>query len=269
MDDFVSKYLDSKPLNGDTYDLAEDTFFYKTGIYSSFITVNRSDEMRLDKISKIIYNSYEFIHELMKVNEIMNPFSIKNGDKIYHGSLINPETVTGTQLETEAARNRLIEEFKKSQVDQKRYDFLQEARKDKLDVSIAPRIDIPVPPTVTPPGFVEISVSSTTISITPSLSENGNNTPPNESVISEQTSKIQQVNKAKRKVIDSNPIINESLKVDIKYASGENTRKPDSISENQNPNTTNISSPSSAKINKDDPNVINISSVNNLTKKKI
>lgn len=48
------------------------------GIY----VVPREFEMRLDLISNYLYGNTKYVEELMKLNSIINPFSIKQGDII-------------------------------------------------------------------------------------------------------------------------------------------------------------------------------------------
>lgn len=43
-----------------------------------------TQEGRLDKVSLALYGSTEYVEELMKINNIINPFSIKNGDILYY-----------------------------------------------------------------------------------------------------------------------------------------------------------------------------------------
>jgi hypothetical protein len=44
--------------------------------------VPREYEMRMDLISNHLYDSMEYVEELMKLNNIINPFAIKEGDVI-------------------------------------------------------------------------------------------------------------------------------------------------------------------------------------------
>ena len=45
-------------------------------------TVKREEEMRIDKISSKIYQSDQYTEELMTLNNIIDPWSIKEGDTI-------------------------------------------------------------------------------------------------------------------------------------------------------------------------------------------
>ena len=49
----------------------------------SIYIVPREYEMRLDRISQHIYGSPDYIEELMIINDIINPYSVKEGQYIY------------------------------------------------------------------------------------------------------------------------------------------------------------------------------------------
>jgi hypothetical protein len=67
------------------YDLFEKTIVNDINLsnYYNFI-VNDEFEGRLDLISKYLYGSTDFMEELMVINNIINPFSIKTGDILYY-----------------------------------------------------------------------------------------------------------------------------------------------------------------------------------------
>ena len=70
--------------NDGYYDLFKKTMVMKSKNidYYRFIITDEY-EGRLDLISRYLYGSSNFIEELMMVNNIINPFSIKSGDLIY------------------------------------------------------------------------------------------------------------------------------------------------------------------------------------------
>ena len=45
--------------------------------------VPREFEMRLDRISDYLYGSPNYVEELMVINDILNPYSVKEGQYIY------------------------------------------------------------------------------------------------------------------------------------------------------------------------------------------
>ena len=46
--------------------------------------VRENEESRLDLVSLRIYGTTKYVEELMVINNILNPFSIKNGDAIFY-----------------------------------------------------------------------------------------------------------------------------------------------------------------------------------------
>lgn len=85
-----------------------------------FTTVVQSEEeMRLDKISKRLYGTVNFVEELMVINNICNPWSIKEGDVIMY---IHPQQIDVLkQLEKEnTVSNKLINPKKSTRVDENR-----------------------------------------------------------------------------------------------------------------------------------------------------
>lgn len=65
-----------------TYNLSQPTVLAKKFDESQLgvIIVPREFEMRLDLISNRLYGSVDYVEQLMKLNNIKNPFSIKQGD---------------------------------------------------------------------------------------------------------------------------------------------------------------------------------------------
>lgn len=53
--------------------------------------VQREYEMRLDKISNFLYGTPDYVEELMVINDIINPYSVKEGQYLYYCSLDNLE----------------------------------------------------------------------------------------------------------------------------------------------------------------------------------
>jgi len=64
------------------YDLFEKTIVNKTDLFGQIFLVTDEYEGRLDLISKYKYGSTDYVEELMAINNIYNPWSIKSGDEI-------------------------------------------------------------------------------------------------------------------------------------------------------------------------------------------
>jgi hypothetical protein len=73
--------------------------------------VPREYEMRLDKISNHIYGTPDYMEELMVLNDIISPYSVKEGQLIYFCSVNSlPNLYTKDEMleNKEAKRQRLI-----------------------------------------------------------------------------------------------------------------------------------------------------------------
>lgn len=66
------------------YDLFEKTMVNNYSLrYSTYIVPDQYDS-RLDLVCRHIYGNINYMEELMTQNNIINPFSIKSGDKLYY-----------------------------------------------------------------------------------------------------------------------------------------------------------------------------------------
>jgi len=72
---------DPKQLN--LFNLFQKNIRYINGIPLNIYIVPREYEMRLDRISDHIYGSTDFVEELMVLNDIISPYSVKEGQYIY------------------------------------------------------------------------------------------------------------------------------------------------------------------------------------------
>ena len=73
--------------------------------------VPKEYEMRLDLISKRIYGSPDYIEELMLINNIINPYSIRENQDIYYCSKdkIGSLYTTDNLLDTDELREKIIQ----------------------------------------------------------------------------------------------------------------------------------------------------------------
>jgi hypothetical protein len=65
------------------FDLFQKNIVNSQNIPVSIYIVPREYEMRLDRISNHIYGSPSYVEELMVLNDIINPYSVKEGQYIY------------------------------------------------------------------------------------------------------------------------------------------------------------------------------------------
>lgn len=72
-----------------------------------YYIVPREYEMRLDRISEFLYGSPNYVEELMVLNNILNPYSIKQGQYIYFCDLNEiSKLYTKDELSDEKEKNR-------------------------------------------------------------------------------------------------------------------------------------------------------------------
>jgi hypothetical protein len=169
MDDFGSGILDSKPItNKAIYDLVEQTYAFNYDLVQKTGTkILKNETGRIDKLCLRIFGTHEYIHELTKMNEIYNPFSILECDDIVHAMPQQASFMGGAIVEKENARVLLIEEYKKSFVDPKRYEYLKELNNNTTTKSNKNKV--PLPPTIVNAGFTDVDLIGETFVITPDL----------------------------------------------------------------------------------------------------
>lgn len=94
------------------YDLIYPLLSYKNKPYTiNEYVVKSNREMRIDLISNDIYGSTVYIDELMYLNGIIDPYSIKSGDKIKWTPIDELKRFrqyydNSTQLKTDLSNNR-------------------------------------------------------------------------------------------------------------------------------------------------------------------
>jgi hypothetical protein len=89
------------------YDIFKNTCVYDKNITLFKYIVNREYEMRLDLICQYLYGHTEFIEELMVINNIYNPFSIKEGDTIYYFDTEDLNLLHANEVQTENAFEKM------------------------------------------------------------------------------------------------------------------------------------------------------------------
>ena len=68
------------------YDLFERKMAYNNNILNSYYITNVDDECRIDLVTRKIYEDTQLSEEIMIMNNIINPFSIKTNDIIYYST---------------------------------------------------------------------------------------------------------------------------------------------------------------------------------------
>jgi len=91
------------------YDFFDKTMVNDEELYYSQYTVPVEFDARLDLVCRHIYGGMQFMEELMTQNGIINPFSIKTGDKLYY-------SYTSNELKALYQRDKSINEENKKKI---------------------------------------------------------------------------------------------------------------------------------------------------------
>ena len=95
--DSVTNYRIKRDQNqGYLFDLFQKNIVLVKNIITSIYVVPREYEMRLDRVSEHIYGTPDFMEELMVLNDIINPYSIKEGQYIYFCNVENMQRLYTT-----------------------------------------------------------------------------------------------------------------------------------------------------------------------------
>lgn len=156
--------------------LADLTLDPTTGIYNLFIStyngnsvsvdffrVTRSEEMRMDKVSKKLYGTSKYVGTLCQLNDVLNPYAIREGDLLAYCS---PEQANNLMKVSDAiaqngigellstTRRDLLDSYKKSQQDPNRRNYL--TKRDEA---------AQLPPTVMPNTVPQIIIENNKIKV--------------------------------------------------------------------------------------------------------
>jgi len=71
------------------FDLFQKNIIYVNNIALGLYIVPREFEMRLDRISLYIYGTSDYVEELMVLNDIISPYSVKQNQYIFYCSKEN------------------------------------------------------------------------------------------------------------------------------------------------------------------------------------
>ena len=105
------------PNQNNLFDLFQKNVMITPNIPLATYIVPREYEMRLDRISNQIYGTPDYIEELMILNNIINPYSVKEGQYIYYIDLNNMGllyTKDEMTIQSEKVRQELIKSSQSS-----------------------------------------------------------------------------------------------------------------------------------------------------------
>lgn len=125
-------------------DLFQKNIINNTDIQTRIYVVPREYEMRLDRISNHLYGSSDYVEELMILNDIINPYSIKEGQYIYFcqsSDLAKLYTTDDIPTQQNNAREALINS---NQTDRNKKELFNDQN---------------LPLTIKPSGLKQVSVS--------------------------------------------------------------------------------------------------------------
>ena len=127
--------------NLDTRTVINNVIFPNSLIYTYIVP--KEEEMRLDLVCKSIYGSNIYEEELMVFNNILNPFSIKEGDVIKYLQTEQISYLHGFDTIKQNASNSLVNKNKNTKIDPDR------------------KANQGLPPTVKPNGLEQITIDET------------------------------------------------------------------------------------------------------------
>jgi len=143
---FTLKNLKRDNKQSNLYNIFLQTYVDSNKLALKTTYVNIEEEMRLDKVSKRLYGSRNYIEELMQLNNIMNIWKIKHGDIIQYGVLNNLELLKNLEQELD--------------------DVYEEISKPNKNTRIDPNRSKSVPPTIKPKGLENLTIDKKTKKIT-------------------------------------------------------------------------------------------------------
>jgi len=103
--------------------------------------VTEDEEMRLDLVSKRIYGEPNYIEELMQINNIVNIWNIKIGDKILYTKIQNLQLMQDLEVEIDKTYKLKEKQNKNTRIDPDKDGFV---------------------PVVKPRGFESVSINHNT-----------------------------------------------------------------------------------------------------------
>jgi len=119
------------------FDIFQKNIVNNLSIGKRIYIVPREYEMRLDRISEHLYGSSDYVEELMILNDLISPYSVKEGQYIYfcqYEDLVQLYTTDEIPTQQDKARQALINSI---QTDRNKKNLFNDAN---LPISIKPTI---------------------------------------------------------------------------------------------------------------------------------
>jgi hypothetical protein len=90
---------------GNLYDIVDPVIMWDDTIKYYPYVVQREEAMRMDLVCYSIYGNFNYIDELLTLNHILNPWSIKEGDIIYFAE---EDDINSLQMQAKTDQNRIV-----------------------------------------------------------------------------------------------------------------------------------------------------------------
>ena len=119
------------------FDIFQKNIVNNLSIGKRIYIVPREYEMRLDRISEHLYGSSDYVEELMILNDLISPYSVKEGQYIYfcqYEDLVQLYTTDEIPTQQDKARQALINSI---QTDRNKKNLFNDSN---LPISIKPTI---------------------------------------------------------------------------------------------------------------------------------
>ena len=113
----------------------------------NYYIVPKEFEMRMDRISNFIYGSPNYVEELMVLNDIINPYSVQEGQYIYYCDQINLQYLYTTDELINTTNNNAT-----------RQDLISSSQPNRGKQNLSN--DQNLPPTIKPSNLNQITVGN-------------------------------------------------------------------------------------------------------------
>lgn len=135
------------PKQDNLFDLFQKNLVYNKNTLFKLYIVPREFEMRLDRISNFLYNSTDYVEELMILNDIISPYSVKEGQYIFYCDIDNLKTLYVTdsmRADINDSKQKLInsQQKNKNEVDKNLSQTIKPSNLEQIRISKDNRIQI-------------------------------------------------------------------------------------------------------------------------------
>ena len=154
--------LPRDPNQGGLYDIFVTTFVDNLYVKIFGFLVTKECEMRIDLVSNLLYKDTKYVGVLMALNNIQNPFSIKEGDIILYANEKDLDKFKQGKINSDTIRTNLVNANKGTKKDPARIEF---QKNKKQNDSLPPTIKKDSSPNViVNPNTQEITLAPNVIS---------------------------------------------------------------------------------------------------------